>query len=178
MHLPLLLALALTFVHAPGVVAAPAQQLQRKLLVYLRVITEPADLRGRFEPVPRKEFEKYPQVELTEEGYKAVAVLWIYAARTAGSQKDPDGVSVAIVHTRPGLIFLLMANQDKLCAPDQVNAQTKTGLLKLEGSLAVDTPPLSHINAAHLDQLDDNSLTMFAAKIVADFVDRTAPKKP
>ncbi len=173
----LALTLVLALCQGQGATGAPAQPQNRPPLVYLRVVTQPADLNGRLESVLKKEFEKYPQVELTEEGYKAAAVLWVYATRTSDSQKNPEGVSVAIIHARPGLIFYLLANQEKMCSPEQVNQPVKSALTKLEASLAVETPPLSHINVAHLDQLDDNSLKTLASKIVADFVDRTSPPK-
>ena len=173
----LLLTLGLSLLPWQGVAGAPAQQPRRIPLVSLKVVTEPADLKGRLESAVRAEFEKYSrQVELTDEGYKAVAVLWIYAVQTTDSSKNPEGVSIAVIHARPGLVFALIMMQDKLCAPGQPDPQVKAALMKLAGSIAVDTPPLSHINAAHLDRVDDSSLKTFASRIVADFAERTNPQ--
>jgi hypothetical protein len=144
---------------------------------YLTVICDEPAARTRLNQSLLDSFKSQsPNAEITSDLSQATYGLWVMAERSKQNKKNPDGYSLAILHTNSGVPRELGALLNKIPVPKENDDDGhRASALKLMPGLVGVAPPLVSINVANLESLSREEAKLFSQKTVKLFLDRAQP---
>lgn len=141
--------------------------------VFLTVTGEEQRANALLEQALRSELAKYPDIRLVASRAEAAVTMMIFMARTKNNPKNPDGYSLAIAHTPSSFPRYLDVTRrhiaDKCPSADP---GVMSVMEKIIVQMVAETPPLSHLNVAHIDALEKGKMQVVAATLVKDLSER------